>query len=149
MFAYSYYADAFAMSNEPYRWRHILVHGFPTYRSHAGLVSDERTGRTYLLGGFVNAEYIPSRSKFLSKSLGDMWELCLDVPGGAFNQADYTKEQRVAPAGPWQRCFTCGRVGAVRKCGGTYVSFPTKYELHHYIMQVHAMAEHFSAAIHA
>ncbi|EDR04766.1 uncharacterized protein LACBIDRAFT_330381 [Laccaria bicolor S238N-H82] len=117
MFAYSYYADTFAMCNETQKWRHILSPGFPTYRSHAGLVSDESTGRTYLLGGFVNTDYIPSRSRFLSKSLGDMWELCLDVPGSSFNHADYIREQHGAPAGPWKRCFTCGRVGLVKKCG--------------------------------
>ena len=129
-FAYSYYADTFAMCNETHKWRHILSPGFPTYRSHAGLVSDESTGRTYLLGGFVNTNYIPSRSKFLSKSLGDMWELCLDVHGSSLNQAEYIREQHVAPAGPWKRCFTCGRVGEVKKCGGTSVSITAKPELH-------------------
>ncbi|KAJ6453239.1 hypothetical protein C8R47DRAFT_1229114 [Mycena vitilis] len=128
-YAFSYYGDTFMYGADgdadPFpspatapSWMHVLTRGFPTYRAQAQLVADPGTGRTFLFGGYVNSEYVPSRSEQESRSFGDLWELKLNVPGGHFADVDVENEARTARVGPWQRCFTCGSAGPWRKCGG-------------------------------
>jgi hypothetical protein len=64
-------------------------------------------------------DYIPSRKKFVSRSFDDLWQLCIDEPGGFFQTGDFEKDAKTAQAGPWQRCFAYSSVGQWRKCGGT------------------------------
>ncbi|KAJ7744035.1 hypothetical protein DFH07DRAFT_890558 [Mycena maculata] len=124
VYVFSYYGDTFlygtdaAGSSAAASWTHVLTRGFPTYRAQAHLVADPATGRTFLIGGYVNAEYVPSRSEHESRSFGDMWELRLNLPGGHFAAVDVEDEARTASVGPWQRCFTCGSAGPWKKCGG-------------------------------
>lgn len=100
-------------------WKQVLTKGFPTYRAQSQLLVDPETGRTYLFGGFTNNDYIPSRKTVVSRSVGDVWELRVDMPGGHFEGVDVEDEGRTAQMGPWQRCFTCGSAGPWRKCGGS------------------------------
>ncbi|KAJ7025526.1 hypothetical protein C8F04DRAFT_1223292 [Mycena alexandri] len=133
VYVFSYYGDTFVLGTDTGpatpngtaaaatpSWLHVLTRGFPTYRAQAQLAADPATGRTFLFGGYVNSEYVPSRSftKHTSHVFGDMWELRLDVPGGGFGAVDVEDEARTARVGPWQRCFACGSVGPWRKCGG-------------------------------
>ncbi|KAJ6450126.1 hypothetical protein C8R47DRAFT_1171203 [Mycena vitilis] len=132
-FPYSYFGDTFiydmappaggASLFEPTRtapkWKHVLTPGWPTYRCQAHLACDDATGRTYMFGGWTNSQYIPTRSKLMARTFGDLWELKLDVPGGHFEEVDVEEEARVAQAGPWQRCFTCAAAGPWKKCGGS------------------------------
>ncbi|KAJ7082935.1 hypothetical protein B0H15DRAFT_852091 [Mycena belliarum] len=126
VYAFSYYADTFMLRSEsgsaaapgPAAWKHVLTRGFPTYRAQTHLVSDPATGRTFLFGGYVNSEYVPSRSGEESRTFCDLWELRIDVPGGHFEAVDIEDEARTARLGPWQRCFTCGSAGPWKKCGG-------------------------------
>jgi hypothetical protein len=132
MYPFSYYADTFMLGSDsgpesssaststPATWKHVLTRGFPTYRAQAHLVADSTTGRTFLFGGYVNAEYVPSRSEEESRSFCDLWELRINVPGGHFEAVDVEDEARTARLGPWQRCFTCGSAGPWKKCGGKY-----------------------------
>ncbi|KAJ6534132.1 hypothetical protein B0H19DRAFT_439818 [Mycena capillaripes] len=124
VYVFSYYGDTFIYGTDTANpaaasWKHVLTRGFPTYRAQAQLVADPATGRTFLFGGYVNAEYVPSRSEQESRSFADLWELKLNVPGGYFADVDVEDEARTARVGPWQRCFTCGSAGPWRKCGGT------------------------------
>ncbi|KAJ7679551.1 hypothetical protein DFH06DRAFT_1465584 [Mycena polygramma] len=121
-YVFSYYGDTFmygadASSSEATSptninapsWKHVLTRGFPTYRAQAHLVADPDTGRTFLFGGYVNSEYVPSRSgtgthaAHEARIFGDLWELRLDVPGGHFADVDVEEEARTARVGPWQR----------------------------------------------
>ncbi|KAJ7102880.1 hypothetical protein C8R44DRAFT_887606 [Mycena epipterygia] len=123
-FPYSYFADTFMYDMAPTKssnidpgaltWRQVRTPGFPTYRCQAHLQCDSATGRTYMFGGWTNSQFIPTRSKLLSRSFGDLWELRMDVPGGNFGEVDVAEEVRVARAGPWQHCFAC-RGGTVEK----------------------------------
>ncbi|KAJ7834346.1 hypothetical protein B0H14DRAFT_3871395 [Mycena olivaceomarginata] len=97
------------------KWKQVLTPGFPTYRCQAHLACDSTTGRTYMFGGWTNSQYIPTRSKLMAKTFGDVWELRVDVPGGHFEEVDVEEEARVARAGPWQRCFVCGAAGTLEK----------------------------------
>jgi hypothetical protein len=76
----------------------------------------------YMFGGWTNSQYIPTRSKLLARTFGDLWELRLDVPGGHFDEVNVKEEMRVAKAGPWQRCFACAATGPWKKCGGAFLS---------------------------
>ena len=98
-------------SMPPLRNGNRLSLGFPTYRAQARLFADPTTGKTFLFGGYTNADYVPSRRNTISRSFGDFWQLCIDEPGGCFDDVDYDEEARTAKAGPWQRCFTCGSAG--------------------------------------
>ncbi|KAJ7809118.1 hypothetical protein B0H14DRAFT_3760132 [Mycena olivaceomarginata] len=124
VYMFSYYGDTFMFGtdtdspNASASWKHVLTRGFPTYRAQPHLVADPATGRTFLFGGYVNSEYVPSRSEHESRSFGDLWELRLNVPGGDFADVDIEDEARTARVGPWQRCFTCGSAGPWKKCGG-------------------------------
>ncbi|KAJ7470995.1 hypothetical protein FB451DRAFT_1135262 [Mycena latifolia] len=126
VYVFSFYGDTFMLRPDaspesapaPAAWKHVLTRGFPTYRAQTHLVSDPATGRTFLFGGYVNSEYVPSRSEEESRSFCDLWELRVDVPGGHFEEADVEDEARTARVGPWQRCFTCGSAGPWKKCGG-------------------------------
>ncbi|KAJ6517449.1 hypothetical protein C8R47DRAFT_1000441 [Mycena vitilis] len=125
---YSYYADTFTASTHvngfPDRWHQVLTRGFPTYRAMASLVTDTKTGKTFLFGGYKNTTYVPTTSKNKeesrseSRSFMDLWQLRLDVPGGFFEEVDLEEEARTARAGPWQRCFACGSTGPWKRCGG-------------------------------
>ncbi|KAJ7267868.1 hypothetical protein C8J57DRAFT_352325 [Mycena rebaudengoi] len=132
-FPYTYFADTFVFdmgpsstrialgTSEP-SWRHVRTPGFPTYRCQARLECDAATGRTYLFGGWTNSLIVPTRTKLQSRSFGDLWELRMDLPGNPyshFSEAEFTEEVRVARVGPWQRCFSCGKAGAWKQCGGT------------------------------
>ncbi|KAJ7483476.1 hypothetical protein FB451DRAFT_107014 [Mycena latifolia] len=132
---YSYFADTFvydmtppapggdSASQEPTmsapKWKQVLMHGFPTYRCQAQLACDPETGRTYLFGGWTNTQYVPTRTKLVSRSFGDLWELRMDEAGGHFEEVDVEEEARSAKAGPWQRCFSCAAAGPWKKCGGS------------------------------
>ncbi|KAK7045130.1 hypothetical protein R3P38DRAFT_2882703 [Favolaschia claudopus] len=134
-FGYSYFADTFLYDPAPARspsisqtppptvtapkWQQVLTPGFPTYRCQSHLAVDPDTGRTYLFGGWTNNQYIPTHTKVISRSFGDLWELKVDLPGGHLNEADIEEEMRVARAGPWQRCYNCAAAGPWRKCGGS------------------------------
>ncbi|KAJ7491355.1 hypothetical protein B0H11DRAFT_1007662 [Mycena galericulata] len=130
VYVFSYYGDTFMYGSDApvsasgtpatggAAWKQVLTRGFPTYRAQTHLVSDPTTGRTFLFGGYVNSEYVPSRSAEASRSFGDLWELRIDVPGGHFEEVDIEGEARTARVGPWQRCFTCGSAGPWKKCGG-------------------------------
>ncbi|KAJ6472022.1 hypothetical protein C8R45DRAFT_1013780 [Mycena sanguinolenta] len=135
MFHYSYFADTFIYDMAPSpavdadsasvptlsapKWKQVLTPGFPTYRCQAHLQCDPVTGRTYMFGGWTNCQFIPTRSKLMSRSFGDLWELRLDVDGGHFEEVDFVDEARVAKAGPWKRCFACASAGPWKKCGGS------------------------------
>ncbi|KAF8210879.1 hypothetical protein K438DRAFT_1710364 [Mycena galopus ATCC 62051] len=138
MFRYSYFADTFIYDmaspspgavtsadsiSEPTRsapkWKQVVTPGFPTYRCQAHLQCDPITGRTYMFGGWTNCQFIPTRTKLMSRSFGDLWELRADMEGGHFEEVDVEEEARVAKAGPWQRCFACASAGPWKKCGGS------------------------------
>ncbi|KAJ7602306.1 hypothetical protein DFH06DRAFT_1398480 [Mycena polygramma] len=122
---YSYYADTFiadASGVSPLRWKQVLTRGFPIYRAGSALVTDSRTGKTFLFGGYKNHVYVPSRSRAPQsscRSFNDLWQLRLDLPGGFFDGVNLEEEARTAKVGPWQRCFTCGSAGPWKRCGGT------------------------------
>lgn len=118
MFNYSYYADTFIWSPSSCKWKQVLTHGFPTYRAQAQLVSDPETGKVFLFGEYTATDYIRSRKGTVSRSFGDLWQLCINEPGGYFEGVDLVDEARTAQAGPWQRCFACGSAGQWKKCGG-------------------------------
>jgi hypothetical protein len=128
MYVYSYYADTFLLDGDPgpasartsASWKHVLTRGFPTYRAQALLITDPATGRTFLFGGYINAEYVSSRTEEDSRSFSDLWELRVNVPGGHFEAVDVEDEARTARLGPWQRCFACGSAGPWKKCGGKF-----------------------------
>ncbi|KAJ7685845.1 hypothetical protein B0H17DRAFT_1225452 [Mycena rosella] len=117
LYTFSFYADTFVLGTDesapaaPAAWKHVLTRGFPTYRAQPHLAADPATGRTFLFGGYVNSEYVPSRSEEASRSFADLWELRV-------NTVDVEDEARTARMGPWQRCFTCGSAGPWKKCGG-------------------------------
>ncbi|KAJ7615830.1 hypothetical protein FB45DRAFT_801455 [Roridomyces roridus] len=142
-FEFSYFADTFVYDMASYaagdpdaanqltstaeptlsapKWLQVMTHGFPTYRCQAQLVCDPDTGRNYLFGGWTNHQYVPTRTKLMSRSFGDLWELKLDDEsgGGYFEEVDVEDEARSARAGPWQRCFACASAGPWKKCGGS------------------------------
>jgi hypothetical protein len=117
-FTFSYYADTFLFDVSTSKWKQVVTRGFPTYRSQAQLFADPTTGKTFLFGGYTNTDYVASRKNTISHTFGDLWQLCIDEPGGFFEGVDYEEEARTANVGPWQRCFTCGRTGQYQKCGG-------------------------------
>ncbi|KAF7371291.1 hypothetical protein MSAN_00765000 [Mycena sanguinolenta] len=105
MFPYSYFADTFIYDMAPSpptgvdsaseptlsapKWKQVLTPGFPTYRCQAHLQCDPVTGRTYIFGGWTNCQFIPTRSKLMSRSFGDLWELRWDMDGGHFEEVDF------------------------------------------------------------
>ncbi|KAJ7649949.1 hypothetical protein FB45DRAFT_886415 [Roridomyces roridus] len=125
--AYTYYADTFVAdvtpSGVPTTWKQVFTCGFPTYRASSTLITDSRTGKIFLFGGYKNTHFVPSKSTGKGRpSLGsflDLWQLRLDLPGGYFDGVDLEEEGRTAQVGPWQRCFTCGLTGPWKRCGGT------------------------------
>jgi hypothetical protein len=98
----------------------VLTRGFPTYRAQSQLICDTKSGKTLLLGGYTASDYIQSRKPTVSRSFADLWQLCLDEPGGYFDGVDLEEEARTAQVGPWKRCFACGCAGPCLKCGGEY-----------------------------
>jgi len=123
MDGYAYYGDTFishpTSSDSPLKWKHVLTRGFPSYRAQAQLISDPSTGKTFLFGGYTGRGLSPSGSSNIIGTFGDIWQLCIDEPGGFFESVDFDEESRTARPGPWVRCFTCASVGPfVKKCGG-------------------------------
>ncbi|KAJ7706486.1 hypothetical protein B0H16DRAFT_1668163 [Mycena metata] len=129
---YTYYADTFIgdmnstpssqpSKRPPVTWKHVLTRGFPTYRANPTLVTDARTGKIFLFGGYKNTVYVPSKNAAgsSSRSFTDLWQLRLDLPGGFFEGVDVDEEARTAKAGPWQRCFACSSIGPWKRCGGS------------------------------
>ncbi|KAJ7131069.1 hypothetical protein C8R44DRAFT_55384 [Mycena epipterygia] len=128
---YSYYADTFiadmgsgarGASRVPIAWKQVLTRGFPTYRAQATLITDAKSGKIFLFGGYKNTTYVKSKNKAGNNSVRsfmDLWQLRLDMPGGFFEGVDLEEEARTAQAGPWQRCFTCSSTGPWKRCGGT------------------------------
>ncbi|KAJ7020192.1 hypothetical protein C8F04DRAFT_309083 [Mycena alexandri] len=129
---YTYYADTFIGSmnptassppskRPPISWKQVLTRGFPTYRADSTLVTDSKTGKTFLFGGYKNTTYVPSKNTGPSdsRSFMDLWQLRLDLPGGFFEGVDLEEEARTAKVGPWQRCFACGSTGPWKRCGGS------------------------------
>ncbi|KAJ7838888.1 hypothetical protein B0H13DRAFT_163023 [Mycena leptocephala] len=117
---FTYYADTFVYGLDGTTgavWKHVLTHGFPTYRAQSQFMADPATGRTFLFGGYVSAEYVPASGEGASRCFSDLWELRLDLPGGDF-VFDMVNEVHTARVGPWQRCFACGAVGQWKQCGG-------------------------------
>ena len=50
----------------------------------------------------------------------DVWQLRLDMPGGAMTDEDRQIDARTEKMGPWKRCYSCGEVGFdFKKCSGT------------------------------
>jgi hypothetical protein len=122
--SYNYFGDTFisypTASESPLKWKHVLTRGFPTYRARSQLISDPETGKIYLFGGYTGRFLIPSGPNDVIGTFSDLWQLCIDEPGGFFEGVDYEDESRTAKPGPWQRCFACGSVGPfAKKCGGT------------------------------
>ncbi|KAJ6564146.1 hypothetical protein B0H19DRAFT_75821 [Mycena capillaripes] len=124
---YSYYADTFigdmnpaSSTCAPVSWKQVLTRGFPTYRAESILLTDAKTGKVFLFGGYKNTTYVRSKNASWSgsRSFVDLWQLRLDVPGGFFEDVDLEEEARTARAGPWQRCFSCGSSGPWKRCGG-------------------------------
>jgi hypothetical protein len=128
-FDFSYFGDTFIYcpstssstggTTEP-KWKQVLTRGFPTYRAQSQLLSDPATGKTYLFGGYVNTDAVPSRKDYNSRTFGDLWQLRINLPGGDFDDVDLADEAKTAMTGPWQRCFTCGSAGRWKKCGGMW-----------------------------
>ncbi|KAF8962983.1 hypothetical protein BDZ97DRAFT_1064881 [Flammula alnicola] len=128
-FSFTYFAETFmydgpraedVSSNSSRRkWTQVLTQGFPTYRTQSQLLVDPQSGKTYLFGGFANKDYVPDPKTAFTQSLGDLWELRIDLPGGHFEGVDIKDEKRTAQLGPWQRCFRCGDAGYWKKCGGS------------------------------
>lgn len=138
---YSYFADTLLWSAETKSWSIVLCKGFPPYRSFMSIISDEETGRTFMFGGCksyigrcfeprmmliykdVDTQFTPSGRRAIAQSFNDLWELCVDVPGGGFTDDDLTAwnalDLRLSPLGPWRQCFTCGSIGNWRECLGT------------------------------
>ncbi|KAJ7174743.1 hypothetical protein C8R46DRAFT_892211 [Mycena filopes] len=128
---YTYYADchigtiADAPSSSSKRpavsWKQVLTRGFPTYRAQGTLLTDAKTGKVFLFGGYKNTTYVQSKNPSASsqRSFMDIWQLRLNLPGGFFEGVDLEEEARTAKAGPWQRCFACGSTGQWKRCGGS------------------------------
>ncbi|KAJ6564110.1 hypothetical protein B0H19DRAFT_1209820 [Mycena capillaripes] len=82
----------------PVSRKQVLMRGFPTYRAESIFLTDAKTGKIFLFGGYKNT---------ISRRFVDLWQLRLDVPGEFFQGVYLEEEARTATAGPWQRCFSC------------------------------------------
>ncbi|KAJ7913054.1 hypothetical protein B0H13DRAFT_2471578 [Mycena leptocephala] len=72
---FTYYADTFVYGLDGTTgaaWKHVLTHGFPTYRAQSQFMADPATGRTFLFGGYVSAEYVPARGDGVSQCFSDL-----------------------------------------------------------------------------
>lgn len=55
-----------------------------------------------------------------TRCFSDVWQLRLEMPGGAMTEEDRQIDVRTETMGPWRRCYTCGDVGFdYKKCSGT------------------------------
>lgn len=115
---FSYYADTFIFNHATSKWRQVLTRGFPTHRAQSHLLADPDSGKTYLVGGYTNLEWIQTRKKYVSRSFDDIWRLSVDEEGGCYEAGEFEADAKTAQAGPWKRCFACGAVGRTQKCGG-------------------------------
>lgn len=118
---FAYFADTFMLdTSDPSKsnFKQVNTRGFPNYRAKAHFVVDDTTGKTYLFSGYVNAEFVRSEKKGLTRNYMDLWQLRTDVENGFFEGVDVDQEARTERAGSFQRCFSCGSAGPWRKCGG-------------------------------
>lgn len=69
----------------------------------------------------TNTSFSPSSRSASAQSFNDLWELCVDIPNGGFNEEDYeaTSDPRFSKLGPWRICFTCGSIGRWPHCAGS------------------------------
>ncbi|KAK7446264.1 hypothetical protein VKT23_014469 [Stygiomarasmius scandens] len=119
VFGYAYFGDAFLWNPDTGIWQHILVKGFPSYRSMSSLTCDPETGKLYMFGGFCNGDFIPTKN-MMGRFYSDVWQLKIDTPGGHWDPKDLERDIRAEKMGPWLRCFTCGNCGITfQKCAGT------------------------------
>lgn len=130
---FTYYADTFLYDpfSSPPIWKQVLTRGYPTYRAQPKLFTDQESGRVFLFGGYVNADFIPDGKHIISKSFNDLWELRLDIEGGHFDDVDLEEEARTAGLGPWKRCFNCGSAGQWKKCGGEWTMWCSSVNITH------------------
>ena len=53
-------------------------------------------------------------------SLGDLWQLTIDIPGGGFDEEVFKTEAPVYRFGPWKCCFACSQYKSkMMQCAGT------------------------------
>src|ERR1700761_7142097 len=90
------------------KWKHVLSHGFPSYRASHALLTNPSNGRMYLYGGYATSEYIPDNKDHSIKNYSDLWQLRLNISGGMFEEVGGKLDEKSSAAGPWKRCFTCG-----------------------------------------
>ena len=67
----------------------------------------------------TNTTFTPSRSSVPDKYFNDIWELCIDVPEGHFEESDWEIDSRFTPLGPFVKCMNCESVGRWKMCSGT------------------------------
>ncbi|KII88507.1 hypothetical protein PLICRDRAFT_54338 [Plicaturopsis crispa FD-325 SS-3] len=116
---FAYYGDTFMLDPETLIWKHVVTRGFPSYRAQSQMMVDEATGKIYLFGGYTNSDFIPSKH-LIQRTFGDVWQLCVDMPGGHIEDVDLERDTLAPKMGPWMRCFACGSVGDTwKKCGGS------------------------------
>lgn len=73
---------------------------------------DPFKGKTYFSSGYVSPMiYIKKSMRSITSSFDDVWEPCIDLPGGHF-------ELKEAMA---QRCLTCRCAGTWKICGGEWL----------------------------
>ena len=69
------------------------------------------------------SEHRPSevlKSRFEPISLGDLWQLDFDCPGGNFSESDFETKEPRRKFGSWRLCFGCDEYNVdMFKCGGT------------------------------
>ena len=110
---FAYYADTYVWHPKTGKWAQVLTRGFPTYRARGKLLFDAGSGKTYMFGGYTNADFALSKRTY-ARMFNDLWELKLDVEDG-----ELVDEERTAVMGPWGTCFDCGKVGLWGMCGGS------------------------------
>ncbi|KAE9409961.1 hypothetical protein BT96DRAFT_1077328 [Gymnopus androsaceus JB14] len=99
---FTFFGDTFLFDTKTRNWRHVLVRGFPSYRSMSTLVSDPDTGKIYY---YLFGDFIPSKAL--------LGRLKIDTEG-EWTSEDLLRDLRSEKMGPWMRCFSC------RKCGITW-----------------------------
>lgn len=71
----------------------------------------------------IDTSFTPGTRASAAQSFDDLWELCVDIPGGGFTDSDRAAwnayDLRFSQLGPWRQCFTCGSIGRLRECLGT------------------------------
>jgi len=80
-YEYAYFADTFIFDPSTFSWKHILTRGFPTYRALSQLITDPKTGKVLLFGGYTDNNFVPSRNR-VTRAFNDIWHLRIDMQGG-------------------------------------------------------------------